>query len=95
MQINPLRLKSAKWYNQSVIVDTTKCVQMYNSNHPCCSTYSFNAVRIISSSIRNEREYLFVISLSCFWSRIGLPFSSCTASYSSALSAEIREVARK
>ena len=95
MQIDTLRLKPTKGYNQPMVVDATKPIDMHQGYHRCCSAYSVSAERIISSSRRNDREYLFVISLTCFGSSRGLPFWSCRSSYSSALPADILEVAMK
>jgi len=95
MQINPLISKAFKWNDEPVVVYATKPIKVHHGYHRCCSAYSVSAERIISSSRRNDLEYLFVISLTSFGSSRGLPFWSCRSSYSSALPADILEVAMK
>lgn len=95
MYVDALISKASQWNDEPVVVDAIKPIDMHQGYHRCCSAYSVSAERIISSSRRNDREYLFVISLTCFGSSRGLPFWSCRSSYSSALPAEILEVAMK
>ena len=95
MYVDALINKASKWNDEPMVVNPTKPIDVHQGYHLCCSAYSVSAERIISSSRRNDLEYLFVISLTNFGSSSGLPFWSCRSSYSSALPADILEVAIK